>query len=149
MVEKEKSINMELLRQHFAFPSPSVILKILYNVEDKKRNNELVNLFKSGLSDLKDEIKRISEDEIKIEILDEIVDIVEMILKFTWQNQEWQGQKILTPDQMFSKRTITLAQLKAGNNCESLENKIKQLLYSLYRSKKLTKAIYNNLISTI
>ena len=50
---------------------------------------------------------------------------------------------------MFSKRTITLAQLKAGNNCESLENKIKQLLYSLYRSKKLTKAIYNNLISTI
>ena len=50
---------------------------------------------------------------------------------------------------MFSKRTITLAQLKAGNKCESLENKIKQLLYSLYRSKKLTKAIYNNLISTI
>ena len=83
MVEKEKSINMELLRQHFAFPSPSLIVKILYNVEDKKRNNELVNLIKSGLSDLKDEIKRISEDEIKIEILDEIVDIVEMILKFT------------------------------------------------------------------
>ena len=50
---------------------------------------------------------------------------------------------------MLSKRTITLAQFKAGNNCESLGNKIKQLLYSLYRSKKLTKAIYNNLISTI
>ena len=50
---------------------------------------------------------------------------------------------------MVSKLTITLAQLKAGNNSEKLENEIRQLLYSMYRSKKLTKTIYNGLINTI
>ena len=50
---------------------------------------------------------------------------------------------------MFSRLTISLAQLKAGNNSEKLENEIRQLLYSLYRSKKLIKTIYNNLINTI
>ena len=60
-----------------------------------------------------------------------------------------QGLKILTPDQMLSRLPISLAQLKAGNNSEKLKNEIRQLLYSLYRSKKLTKTIYNNLINTI
>ena len=44
---------------------------------------------------------------------------------------------------------ISLAQLKAGNNAEKFKNKIRQVLYSLYRSKKLTKTLYNNLINTI
>ena len=44
---------------------------------------------------------------------------------------------------------ITLAQLKAGNNQKKLKNGLKQLLYSLYYSKKLTKTIYNNMINTI
>ena len=45
---------------------------------------------------------------------------------------------------MLSRLPITLAQLKAGNNSQRLINEIRQLLYSLYRSKKLTKTIYNN-----
>ena len=49
---------------------------------------------------------------------------------------------------MFSRLPITLAQLKAGNNSEKSKNEIRQLLYSLYRSKKLTKTIYDNLINT-
>ena len=65
------------------------------------------------------------------------------------RNQPGQGLKILTPDQMLSRLLITLAQLKAGNNSEKLINEIRQLLYSLYRSKKLTKKMYNHLISTI
>ena len=65
------------------------------------------------------------------------------------RNQQGQGLKILTPDQMLSRLPITLAQLKAGNNSEKLKNEIRQLLYSLSRSKKLTKTIYNHLISTI
>ena len=77
------------------------------------------------------------------------MNIVEKILPFNRQNQEGQGLKILTPDQMLSRLPITLAQLKAGNNSEKLKNEIRQLLYSLYRSKKLTKTIYNNLINTI
>ena len=47
------------------------------------------------------------------------------------------GLKILTPNQMLSRLPISLAQLKAGNNSEKLRNEIRQLLYVLYRSKKL------------
>ena len=65
------------------------------------------------------------------------------------RNQPGKGLKILTPDQMLSRLPITLAQLKAGNNSQKLINEIRQLLYSLYHSKKLTKTIYNHLINTI
>ena len=51
------------------------------------------------------------------------------------RNQPGQRQKILTPDQMLSRLPITWAQLKAGNNSEKLINEIRQLFYSLYRSK--------------
>ena len=65
------------------------------------------------------------------------------------RNQQGQGLNMLTPNQMLSRLPITLAQLKAGNNSQKLENEIKQLLCSLYCSKKLTKTIYNNLINII
>ena len=65
------------------------------------------------------------------------------------RNQPGQGLKILTPDQMLSRLPITLAQLKAGNNSLKRKNEIRQLLYSLCRSKKLTKQLYNNLINII
>ena len=50
---------------------------------------------------------------------------------------------------MLSRLPITLAQLKARNNSENLKNEVRQLLHSLYSSKKLTKTIYNNLINVI
>ena len=56
---------------------------------------------------------------------------------------------MLTPNQMLSILPITLAQLKAGNNSEKLKIEIRQLLYSLYRSKKLTKQLYKSLIYII
>ena len=65
------------------------------------------------------------------------------------QNQEGQGLKILTPQQMLSRLAFTLPQLEAGNNSQKLKNEIKQLLHSLHRSKKLSKTIYKHLISII
>ena len=65
------------------------------------------------------------------------------------RKQEGHGLKILTPNQMLSRLPISLAQLKAGNNSEKLKNEIRQLLYSLYRSKKLAKQIYKSLIDII
>ena len=53
-------------------------------------------------------------------------------------NQRGQGLKILTPQQMLSRLPISLAQLKAENNSQKLKNEIRQLLYSLYRSNKLS-----------
>ena len=73
-----------------------------------------------------------------------------MILDFSKQNQQkGQGLKILTPNQMLSRLPITLAQLKAVNNSHKLENEIRQRLYSLYRSKNMTKQVYNNLMNYI
>ena len=65
------------------------------------------------------------------------------------RNQQRQGLKIPTSDQMLSRLPITLAQLKAGNNSRKLINEIRQLLYSLFFLKKLTKTIYNHLINAI
>ena len=54
---------------------------------------------------------------------------------FNRQSEQGQGIKILTPNQMLNRLAIALAQLKAGNNSNKLKNEIRQLLYSLYRSK--------------
>ena len=78
-----------------------------------------------------------------------IVKIVEEILKFNKQQQLGTGLKILAPNQMLSRLPITLAQLEAANNSEKLKNEIRQLLYSLYRSKNMGKEVYNNLINYI
>ena len=63
--------------------------------------------------------------------------------------QEGEGLKILTPNQMLKRLPIALAQIKAGNNSESLLNEIKQIVYSLYRLKEITKKVYNNIINSI
>ena len=49
--------------------------------------------------------------------------------------QDGEGLKILTPSQMLKRLPIALAQIKAGNNSENLLNEIRQIVYSLYRSK--------------
>ena len=59
------------------------------------------------------------------------------------------GLKILTPKQMIQRLPIALAQVKAGNNSESLLNEIRQIVYSLYQSKQITKKVYNNLIKSL
>ena len=55
------------------------------------------------------------------------------------ESQEGEGLKTLTPNQMLKRLPIALAQIKAGNNSESLLNEIRQIAYSLYRSKKILK----------
>ena len=80
---------------------------------------------------------------------EKIINIAERIFYLNQLDQSGQGLKILTPNQMLSRLPITLAQLKAGNNSEKLKNEIRQLLYSLYRSKKLTKQVYKSLIDII
>ena len=150
-IENEsKSINYDLFKKHFNFIVPSALIRQLYEIKNRKENNQLVNTIRSGLTDLKDKILKMSEDEKEIEKADKILKIVEEILDFNnKQNQIGKGLKMLTPSQMLSRLPISLAQLKAGNNSEKLKNEIWQLLYSLYRSKKLTKESYKSLIDII
>ena len=117
----------------------------------KNKNDNFVNLIKSEIIDLKKEIEKMSKNKIEIQKPNKILKIVEKIHEFNKKIQKKLGHgfKILTPNQMLSRLPITLAQLKAGNNSEKLKNEIRQLLYFLYRSKKLTKQIYKSLIDTI
>ena len=62
------------------------------------------------------------------------------------ESQEGEGLKILISNQMLKRLLIALAQIKAGNNSETLLNEIRQIVYSLYRSKEITKKVYNNII---
>ena len=59
------------------------------------------------------------------------------------------GLKILTPKQVLQRLSIALAQVKAGNNSENFLNEIRQIIYSLYQSKEITKIVYNNLIKSL
>ena len=65
------------------------------------------------------------------------------------EEQKCKGLKTLAPNQMLKRSPIALAQVKAGNNSESLLHEIRQIVYSLYRSKEITKKVYKNIINSI
>ena len=71
------------------------------------------------------------------------------IFQVSKESQEGKELKILTLNQMLKRLPIALAQVKAGNNSESLLSEIRQIVYSLYRSKEITKKVYNNIINSI
>ena len=68
------------------------------------------------------------KEERETEKPDNIIKIVDGILRFNKEKQEGQGIKILTPNQMLSRLPISLAQLQAGNNSEKIKNETRQLL---------------------
>ena len=84
-----------------------------------------------------------------------IEDFGSMVLEARRLAREQEGKganemlKILTPNKMLKRLPVALAQVKAGNNSESLLNEIRQIVYSLYRSKEITKKVYNNIINSI
>ena len=170
-------LDSDLIIKHFNYNTLREMLESLDNTKSTYKNGIKVSLIRSGLRDLKNEIKQMSKNEIKSERPDVIVNLVEKILDFNEQpdtfytleelprnivpeleseesaaerrNQRGQGLKILTSEQMIWRLPISLAQLKAENNSQKLKNEIRQLLYSLCRSRKLSKSIYKHLINTI
>ena len=90
---------------------------------------------------------------------EEVINFLETILKCYLilvtkqtkmkQKKDVKGLKILTPKQMLQRLPIALAQVKTANNSESSLNEIRQIAYSLYQSKKITKKVYNNIIKSI
>ena len=63
--------------------------------------------------------------------------------------QEGTELEILTPKRMLQRLPISLAQIKASKNSQSLLNEIRQIVYSLYQSKEITKKVYNNILKSI
>ena len=76
-------------------------------------------------------------------------DCSSMMSEANYRATKGKGLKILTPKQMLQRLPIALAQVKAGNNSEGLLNEIRQIVYSLYQSKEITKKVYNNIIKSI
>ena len=86
----------------------------------------------------------------KIKVGDVFVEYTERVSEAKFRSkQKGTGLKILTPNQMLKRLPIALAQTKAGNNSESLLNEIRQIVCYLYRSKEITKKVYNNIIKSI
>ena len=135
-----------MFKEYFDYSNPDTMIKRLKDAGDEKNKN-MVKSIRKNLNKMKKFIKDVPENKtFRIEENEKIIDIVERILKLNSEKQLGLRLKILTPNQMLSRLPITFAQLKSGNNSEKLKNKIRQLLYSLYRSKKLTKQLYKSLI---
>ena len=137
-----------LFNHYLDYSNPDIVFKRLRDSTDEKNKN-MVELINQKLTKLKRIVRNLPENDNRVEENKKIIDIVEKILELNKEKHSGKGLKILTPDQMLSRLPITLAQLKAGNNSEKLKNEIRQLLYSLYRSKKLTKQLYKSLIDII
>ena len=126
--------------------------------EASYEQNQLLNYIKEFNKDTKPrnpELKKSKENVFNS--VKALVDGREMVFKAfqsgifsrSKESQEGERLKILTPNQMLKILPIALAQIKAGNNSESLLNEIRQIVYSLYRSKKITKKVYNKIIKSI
>ena len=83
IIRKETSINRKLFKEYFNSQMPIAMFKNLYNKNNKNKNNELLNVIKSSLIDLKKDIENTSKDDVnKIEEMNKIADILELILDF-------------------------------------------------------------------
>ena len=147
--KREENINNKLFNYYFKYSSPGNMISRLSDAKGEL-NKEQVYFINKQLIKIKNIVKNVPKDnKLKTKENEKISDVVERILELNNENQLGEGLKILTLDQMLSRLPITLAQLKAGNNSEKLKNEIRQLLYSLYRSKKLTKQLYKSLVDII
>ena len=127
--------------------------------EVKNKQNEFLN----KLSNIKIGKKTDKQKEVinnlekfynfREEVINFFRDYIEMLSDANYDSKQnetkGKGLKILTPKQMLQRLPIALAQVKAGNNSESLLNEIRQIVYSLYQSKQITKKVYNSIIKAL
>ena len=142
-----------MFKKYFTnYLSPSDKYKKLHETENEGNEDQVYSI-KQVLNRLKEAIKNVPKDKkLIIKENENIINIFECILYLNQlEQQKGKGLKILTSNQMLCtlRLPITLAQLKAGNISKKLKTEIRQLLYSLYRSKKLTKQLYKSLVDII
>ena len=80
IIKEETGINRELFKKHFGFQMPTSMLNVVYNTDSKKKHGLLVHVIKNGLSDLEDEVEKMSEDVKESEKPDKIANIVKKVL---------------------------------------------------------------------
>ena len=148
-IEKDqKYINMKLFDKYYPYGRSDEMFQDLCDWKSIVDNGDKLVLLDKSFDYITDKAKKMPPSKNKNKFV-KILNVANEILKFNEQIRWGQELKILTPDQILSRLSIYLAQLKAENNSEKFKNEIRQLLYSLYRSKNSTKIIYYNLISTV
>ena len=125
-VEKEQiELKRDLGRIKHGYPKDKL-------PEQKKTINNIKNLYDS-----------------RKEVVKMFNDYAKNMSRNIYDSKQGTGLKILTPKQMLQRLPIALAKIKVGNNSQSLLNKIRQIVYSLYQSKEITKKVCNNIIKSI
>ena len=134
-------INNDVAKRYHKDRDSTEFLSI-QNFLDDVNNEDITNK-----DDARKEFKNFKND-VKSDELKDIIKELELVT-FGYEELSGSGLKILTNKQMLNRLSILLAQIQAGNNSSKLKNEARQILYSLYRSKELTKTVYNNLIKAI
>ena len=145
IINIEKGISSEIFNECFQYRNPSCLIKDLIK-SNQSKNKQIVKQTINSINELRNSI--IKKEIPKNENPNKIINIVEKIPEFNNQ-QKGTRLKILTPKQMLQRLPIAPAQVKAGNNSGNLSNEIRQIVYSLYQSKEITKSICNNIIKSI
>ena len=138
-------INNDVTNRYHKDKNSTELLSIQSFLDDI--NNEHIENKKDAYKKFKDLKNNVKSDELK----DIVKELERAIFGYDYENEESSGSglKILTNKQMLNRLPILLAQIQEGNNSTKLKNEARQILYSLYRSKVLTKILYNNLIRAI
>ena len=76
-------------------------------------------------------------------------DYAKNMSKNIYESKQGTRLRIIMPKKMFERLPLLLSEISAGNNSENLLNEIRKIVYSLYRSKEITKKVYNNIIKSI
>ena len=138
-------INNDVTNRYHKDKNSTELLSIQSFLDDI--NNEHIENKKDAYKKFKDLKNNVQSEELK----DVVKELERAIFGYDYENEESSvsGLKILTNKQILNRLPILLAQIQAGNNSTKLKNEARQILYSLYRSKLLTKTVYNNLIRAI
>ena len=146
-----EGINPKIIKHYFGFNSLNEISKFLNEDSVDKAAN--VTTIDQALTNLKTHIKKLSREgkqtaQLKLlansvnKILNDAIDeAFNKVYNDPVNEQQGQGLKILTPQQMITRLPILLAQLNGGHNSQKFKNEIRQIMYSLYRLKNLSKTI--------
>ena len=146
-----KDIDNEIFLYYFKYHNPSFLVKGLIIKQDK--NEKLVNNINNGLNDLRNDVSRKEIPGNKnpkkaVDIVEKVPDVSKQRKGKGLPSDLAKNIKTLTPKQMLQRLPIALAQVKAGNTSEELLNEIRQII-SLYRTKEVTKKVYNNIMNSI
>ena len=140
IIADEKDINNEIFLNYFKYQNPLLLVKDLISAKQDE-NEKLINNIINALIDLRNDVNRKEIPEYKNLVKGKGLpwDLACVVNVFNRKVFDRRQLKILTPKQMLQRFLIALAEVEAGNTSENLLREIRQIIYSLYLAKQITK----------